>query len=165
MTANATTAYVTATRAKTPDAIDLLTIEHDEIACLLGECERTFSLAGRKALADQLCLTLLRHAQLEEEILFPAAKLVLKDRLMIATAEVEQATIRGLAGGLQQLDVKDEAHRATATLLARFVTEHIVSEEHGIFRQLRHSAADLAALGGRLAARKAALMQSPMAQG
>lgn len=147
-----------AAAARSPDAIDLLTTDHDEIACFLGEYERTYSLASRKALIDNICPALLLHAQLEQEILYPQAKAALKDRRLIAMAEAEHATIRGLVGMLQRLDANDETYQATASILARFVTEHIVAEEQGVFRQLRESDADLVALGGRLATRKAALI-------
>ncbi len=91
-----------ATRAA-KDACDLLDADHRNVKKMFKEYEELTESRGRNAaqkkmeLARQICMELTVHAQIEEEIFYPAVREAIKDTDLLAEAEVEQAAL-ALAG-------------------------------------------------------------------
>ena len=63
------------------DALQLLTSEHREVKAMFQQYDRLAAAGGkgdeRMLLASQICVALTLHAQVEEEIVYPAAREVL----------------------------------------------------------------------------------------
>lgn len=145
------------------DALRQLCTDHDEVADLFaGYRDLVDEGAGaepRVALATQICFELLVHAQIEEELLYPAAREVLHAHGWgpeAALADHEAA--KELIVRLESIDPADEEYDATVLLLAEVVAHHVQDEEEELFPRLRaHGALDLDALGEAMAARRQAL--------
>jgi hemerythrin superfamily protein len=100
------------------------------------------------------------HAQLEEEMLYPAAREVLgeNDADLVDEADVEHATIKRLVSEVERSSPKDSLYDAKVKVIGEYVKHHVREEEKELFPKLQASELDLKALGEQLVARKAALM-------
>ena len=91
----------TTTRSK-PDACTLLDADHRKVKAMFKEYEaltksRAASASQKKRdLANQICLELTVHAQIEEEIFYPALREAIKDTDLLDEAEVEHASAKDL---------------------------------------------------------------------
>ena len=140
------------------DAIALLEADHEAVSHLFAEYEKTRSVANKKALVADICSSLSVHAQIEEEIFYPAVKAALKDKLMVPEAIVEQATMKALIGQLEGIEPDGEMYDARVKVLAEYVKHHVKEEHTEMFPKAKASSLDMAELGARLAARKDELL-------
>src|SRR5690349_19595697 len=60
--------------AKTQDAIALLKADHRAVEELFGKFESASGFERKRKLAEEICLELSVHAQIEEEIFYPACE-------------------------------------------------------------------------------------------
>lgn len=98
------------------------------------------------------------HAQVEEEIFYPAVKTALKDKELIPEAIVEQATMKELIGQIEGKQPDGEMFDAKVKVLSEYVKHHVKEEHTEMFPKAKASKLDMVDLGARLAARKSELM-------
>jgi hemerythrin superfamily protein len=146
------------TAAKPADAIKLLKDDHKEVKTYFKQYETLEDDAEKRALADKICLALTVHAQIEEEIFYPAAREAIDDDDLLDEAEVEHASAKQLIAEIQAMQVSDRLFDAKVTVLGEYIDHHVEEEETEMFPESRESDLDLKALGAQLAERKAALM-------
>jgi hemerythrin superfamily protein len=140
------------------DAIALLEADHREVDRYFGQFDAAESDADKKALADQICLALKVHAQIEEELLYPLAREKIGDRDLIDEAIVEHAGAKILIAQIEAMAPGQDLYDAKVKVLGEQVRHHVAEEESELFPELRESKVDLEAFGARLAARKAELL-------
>jgi hemerythrin superfamily protein len=153
-----------ATRAE-KDACDLLDADHRNVKKMFKEYE---ALSGSKArsaaqkkldLARQICHELTVHAQVEEEIFYPALRGVLKDTDLLAEAEVEHQTAKDLIAQIEGMGDADEMFDAKVKVLGEYIDHHVKEERNEIFPKARSARKlDLVAMRDEIAARKEELM-------
>lgn len=149
------------TSAKSPKALDataLLRADHKAVSDLFAEYEKTRSPARKMALVSKICTELSVHAQVEEEIFYPAVKAALKDKELVPEAIVEQATMKALIAQVEGVTPDGEMFDAKVRVLAEYVKHHVKEEHTEMFPKAKASKLDMADLGARLAARKSELM-------
>jgi hemerythrin superfamily protein len=146
--------------APAKDAIALLKADHEAVAQLFAEFEKTRSAPNKKALVAKICSALRVHAQVEEEIFYPAVKAALKDKVLVPEAIVEQASLKALIGQLEGVEADSEVFDAKVKVLGEYVKHHVKEEHTEMFPKAKASTLDMAALGARMVARKAELMAS-----
>lgn len=144
--------------AKPADAIRLLKEDHREVKGWFKDYEKLEDDADKQTLAKTICLALTVHAQIEEEIFYPAARTGIDDDDLLDEAEVEHASAKQLIAELQVMNVGDRLFDAKVTVLGEYVNHHVEEEESEMFPKIRDSDLDLKALGAQLAERKAELM-------
>lgn len=142
-----------------PHAVKLLKQDHRAVEEALEE----FESAGhedKQAIARRICRMLTVHAQIEEELLYPAARDALgsDDALLVAEARVEHASVKDLVRQIEAREQVDEQYEAKVCVLGEYVQHHVNEEENEIFPRLERSSLDLDALGQRLEERKRELM-------
>ena len=157
MTATKTSAPPTAT-SRHKDAIALLKADHEAVSHLFSEYEHTRSVTNKKVLVAEICTALRAHAQIEEEIFYPAVKAALKDKLLVPEATVEHASITGLISQLEGIEPDGEMYDAKVKVLAEYVKHHVKEEQDEMFPKAKVASLDMAELGACMAARKAALL-------
>jgi hemerythrin superfamily protein len=149
-------------RAAAQDATELLAADHREVRALFRNYQkRADAGAGddeRRPLAEEICTLLTVHATIEEEIFYPAARAAGVEVDLLDEAEVEHASAKDLIAQLRDMDAGDDLYDAKVKVLGEYVEHHVGEEEGELFARCRASSMDLAALGARLAARKAELM-------
>jgi len=144
--------------AKPVDAIKLLKDDHKEVKGYFDQYQDLEDDAEKQALADKICLALTVHAQIEEEIYYPAAREAIDDDDLLDEAEVEHASAKQLIAEIQAMKAGDRLFDAKVTVLGEYIDHHVEEEENEMFPESRESDLDLKALGAQLAARKAELM-------
>jgi hypothetical protein len=136
------------------DALALLEEEHRLILKLFDDFETADAL-HRTRIVDELCATLRLHAQLEEEILYPAAHdAITHDGELIDDTGTEHASIKVLVGRLEQTGPLDEHYDALVRVLADYVKYHLEEEEQRLFPRLRVADLDLLKIGLQLSVRR-----------
>lgn len=153
----------------TPDACTLLDADHRQVKKLFKAFEelthsRAASAAQKKRdLADEICRALRVHAQIEEEIFYPALRAALKDTDLLDEAEVEHATAKDLIAQIEQGDETDPKWEAKLIVLGEYIDHHVKEERNEIFVKARAvRGLDLVSMRDELAARKEALMEELM---
>jgi hemerythrin superfamily protein len=142
------------------DAIALLKADHKEVSEMLDKFESARST--KEKLAHQICQALTVHAQIEEEIFYPAARDALGDegKDLLDEAKVEHETLKILISKIEGSSPEDDLFEAHVKVLGEYVKHHVKEEEGEIFPKLRKSEMDLKEIGERLAARKKELMSN-----
>ncbi|GGY78946.1 hemerythrin [Cellvibrio zantedeschiae] len=145
--------------SKAKDATALLRADHKEVNDLFDEYESVRSSAKKKELVSKICLALTVHAQIEEEIFYPAVKLALKDKELIPEAAVEHATLKSLIAQIEGVEPDGELFDAKVKVLSEYVKHHVKEEQNEIFPKAKESSKlDLIELGAQLLERKEELM-------
>jgi hemerythrin-like domain-containing protein len=154
--------------ARTKDACDLLDADHRAVKKMFKEYEALAgskaqrSMQQRAALGREICQALTVHAQLEEEIFYPALRRALKETSLLAEAEVEHATAKDLIAQIDAaIDAPDEAFDAKVTVLGEYIDHHVKEERNEIFPKARAARElDLVAMRETLEARKEELLET-----
>ncbi|MET0988457.1 MAG: hemerythrin domain-containing protein [Steroidobacteraceae bacterium] len=140
------------------DAVTLLKQDHRQVAELIDQVEEAED-EKLEGIAARICELLTVHAQIEEELVYPAAREALEDTDLVAEAIVEHASVKELITKIEAMSSDDEEYKATVTVLGEYVKHHVKEEESEMFPQLKETDLDLQVLGQNLAARKAELME------
>ena len=142
------------------DALDTLSLGHEQTRALADECRRVArhvtSEPAMRDLAEELCRAIHRMAALEEELFFPAARAALEASQLVDLAELEHATARQIIRQLQQADPREARYEALVLALTECVERHARHEQAQLFPRLRESCLDMDALGEQLNERLAA---------
>lgn len=143
-----------------PDATALLKADHRRVADLFADFEKATTGARKATLVASICKELTVHAQLEEEIFYPAVKAALKDHALVPEATVEHASVKDLIAAVQGQAPGGEMYDARVKVMSEYVKHHVKEEEKQMFAQVRKTGLDLRALGAQMAARKEELMRA-----
>ena len=152
-----------------PDAISLLTQDHEAVRQLFSAFKAL--AAGpqtaeeeKAALAEQICMHLSVHAQLEQEIFYPAVREAIHDDAAMDEAEIEHAAAKDLIADISSMHPRDPKFAATIAVLGEHVDHHVQHEQQSMFAQARRAGLDLAELGAQIAARRRVLLNEYGAQ-
>lgn len=159
-TGSRSTRQSSATAKKTADAIALLKADHREVDAMFKAFEKTDDDAKKQELANNICLALTVHAQIEEEIFYPAAYEALDEDGddLLDEAEVEHASCKALIAEIEAMSVGEPLFDAKVKVLGEYIKHHVEEEESELFPECRDAKMDLKALGEQLAMRKQELM-------
>ena len=116
----------------------------------------------KKNLVTQICIALTVHAQIEEEIFYPAVKKALKDTKLVPEATVEHATLKELIAQVKDVEPDGEMFDAKIKVMSEYVKHHVKEEQNEIFPKAKATKLDMMELGAQLAARKDELMAQLM---
>ncbi len=159
-TGSRSTRQSSATAKKPTDAIALLKADHKEVDALFKAFEKTDDDGKKQELANEICLALTVHAQIEEEIFYPAAYEALDEDGddLLDEAEVEHASCKALIAEIEAMTVGEPLFDAKVKVLGEYIKHHVEEEESELFPECRDAKMDLKALGEQLAMRKKELM-------
>lgn len=146
--------------AKAQDAIALLKADHRAVEELFEKFENARGASSKESIARQVCLELVVHAQIEEEIFYPAVKEAV-DEEIYTEAHVEHDGAKVLIAEILSGEPDDEFYDASVKVLSEMIKHHVKEEEQrdGMFAQVRQGDIDLAVLGEQLARRKMQLKE------
>ena len=151
-----------AAAAQQQDVIALLTEDHRKVQKMFQDFERMKERASddeKAELVKIVCNELLLHAQLEEEIFYPAVREAIDDDDLMDEAEVEHAGAKDLIEQLEVMDAGDELFDAKFTVLGEQIAHHIEEEQNEMFVKAKKAKLDTVALGQEVLERKQELMQ------
>jgi hemerythrin superfamily protein len=142
--------------SKEMDAIALLKQDHRTVEELFAKFEKAGGDGRKQELATEICLELSVHAQIEEEIFYPACEGKVEEEL-IKEAYVEHDGAKLLIAEILAGEPSDEFYDSKVKVLQEQIEHHVEEEEkrmEGLFSQARKAGLDMDALGEKLAARK-----------
>lgn len=147
--------------ARKQDAIALLRADHREVSEMFERYESLRAARHKKALVADICEALAVHAQIEEEIFYPAVQKALKDKELVPEARVEHASMKELIAKIEGREPDGEEFDAQVKVLGEYVKHHVKEEQGEMFRRVKELGGrklDLEALGEELLARKQELL-------
>jgi len=137
------------------DAIALLKADHKEVKTMVEQFNKSRSDSKKAELAEKICAALEVHAEIEEELFYPAAREALKKNGdLIDEAEVEHTSLKELIAKIKGGSLGDDLWEAQVKVLGEYVNHHVKEEEGEIFPKVRKTSLDLEGIGEQLAERK-----------
>jgi hypothetical protein len=149
------------------DAIALLKADHRTVEDLFEQFEGASGDGRKRKIAEQICLELTVHAQIEEEIFYPACEGKIEEDLL-KEAYVEHDGAKVLIAEIEAGGPDDDYYDAKVKVLSEQIEHHVEEEEkrmEGMFAQARKAGLDMDALGDQLRARKEELVATYKASG
>jgi hemerythrin superfamily protein len=151
------------TRKSSRDAVALLKADHAEVKKCFKDYEKLVKKdAGareREALAAEICKMLSVHAQIEEEIFYPASReLVGDDASLVDEADVEHASAKELIAQIENGNADDMHFNARVKVLGEYIDHHVKEEQDELFPKVKAAGMDTKMIGQELATRKAELI-------
>ena len=152
---------------KAKDAVALLKADHRKVEELFAEFEKARGEGRKQQLATEICAELSVHAQIEEEIFYPACEGKVEEDLL-KEAYVEHDGAKVLIAEIIAGEPSDDFYDAKVKVLQEQIEHHLQEEEkrlEGLFSQARAAGLDMDSLGEELRARKDQLMADIAANG
>ena len=143
------------------DATHVLASDHRTVEELFSRYESATGKDSKAGIAQTICRELKIHAQIEEEIFYPALKGKIDDDLL-KEAYVEHDGAKLLINEIAAGGPDEEFYDAKVTVLKEEIEHHVKEEEKerdNMFQQARAADVDLKALGEQLLARKKELAE------
>ncbi|MES2413163.1 MAG: hemerythrin domain-containing protein [Pseudomonadota bacterium] len=140
------------------DAVAILRADHKLVSELFAQFEKSRSPAKKYELANQICKELTVHAEVEEEIFYPAVKAALKDHELVPEATVEHATLKDLIAQVEGKPAEGEMYDAKVKVMSEYVKHHVKEEQTEMFPKAKKTKLDMIALGAQIMERKQQLM-------
>jgi hemerythrin superfamily protein len=128
-------------RSTPKDAIALLKADHMQVKTWFAQFEKATSSSKKQALATDICAALGVHAQIEEEIFYPAFLQATKDRDMHHEAAVEHDAAKKLIAEIERSGPSDDYFDSKVHVLSEMIKHHVKEEEQpgGMFAEARDS--------------------------
>ena len=140
-----------------PSATDLLRADHTKVLGAFHRYKIASTPQKKLAVVNTVCLSLEVHAQIEEELFYPAMRGA--DPAVVEKSIPEHDEMRSLIATLRGLEPTSEAYDRTFMALMRTVIHHVADEETTLFSDAeRVLGAELGTLGAQIMKRKLELM-------
>jgi hypothetical protein len=138
----------------TPSITDMIRMDHAHVLTTFQQYSPGSSSRVKKGLVDQVCVALEIHAQLEEEIFYPALRAV-ADTDVVRKSVPEHDEMRRLIAQLRKLTPDDAGYGDTFFQLMNGVMHHVADEETLLLPAAERVLADqLGELGARMTKRR-----------
>ena len=150
-----------------PDAIALLKADHRKVEDLFAKFEKAKGDGEKRRIAEQICMELTIHTEIEEKIFYPACEGAVEEDLL-EEAYVEHDGAKVLIAEIEAAEPGADFYEAKVKVLSEMIEHHVKEEEQrveGMFAQARKAGLDMDNLGQRMADEKQRLMQSYKANG
>jgi len=148
-----------------PSITTMIRMDHTHAMTLFHRFKADTSPNRKRALVRNACLAIEIHAQLEEEIFYPALRSVLTGDEVLDKSEPEHQRMRQLIGELRERLGPDDASAGTAfddkfMDLMRLVIHHVADEETQLLPAAERLLADrLGDLGVEMTKRRVELLK------
>ena len=148
--------------SKMNDAVDLLDADHIAVKKLFTQFKKLSETKApadeRQAIAEKICKELTVHAQIEEQVFYPAAREAIHDDDLLNEAEVEHASAKDLIAQISAMDAEEELFDAKVIVLGEYIDHHVEEERNEMFPKARKSDMDLKGMVADLKALKEELL-------
>jgi hemerythrin superfamily protein len=140
-----------------PDATDMIRADHTRVLATFHRYKSDSSAGTKRSLVATICLSLEVHAEIEEEIFYPAMASV--DNTLIARFIPEHDRVKSLITALRNADASDPQYDAQVMELMREVMHHVADEETVLLPQAERVLGErVGELGAKFMKRRLQLM-------
>ena len=137
-----------------PSITNMIRMDHTHVLTTFHQYEAGTSARVKKGLVDQACVAIEIHAQLEEEIFYPALRAV-ADTEFVRKSVPEHDEMRRLIAQLRKLEPTDAGYDEAFYQLMNNVMHHVADEETLLLPAAERVLADqLGELGARMTKRR-----------
>lgn len=112
-----------------PTITNMIRMDHTHVMATFHQYEADTPAKTKEALVKTICLALEIHAQLEEEIFYPAMRELDADSQVVAKSKPEHDEMRRLVNQLRSMQPGDAKYDDTVMELMRGVMYHVADEE------------------------------------
>ena len=152
-----------------PSITTMIRMDHSHALAVFHRYRPDAPPGKKRALVMNACLAIQVHAQLEEEIFYPALRTVLSGDEVLQKSEPEHAQMRSLMGELRELCSRDSIEETSLDEkffeLMRLVIHHVADEETRLLPAAERLLRDqLASLGMQMTKRRLELMKPHAAE-
>ena len=126
------------------DAITLLKTDHRKVKNLFARYESAGDFSTKHLIAEQVFTELALHAQLEENVFYPAYDEMTgkNGTQLVADSRLAHEHVRELMSELQGIDLDEAAFEVKFHELMGIVREHVAEEENAMFPEAEQILAD-----------------------
>lgn len=143
----------------TPSVTDMIRMDHNHVLATFQQVHAGTSAGRKQALVRLACASLEIHAQLEEEIFYPALRELQPDLTVVEKSVPEHAEMRRLIERLTVMPVGDPSYDAIFMELMRDVLHHVADEETTLLPAAERLLGErLGELGARMLRRRLQLL-------
>jgi hemerythrin superfamily protein len=137
-----------------PGITDMIRMDHSHVITTFHQYDANASARVKRGLVDSVCVALEIHAQLEEEIFYPALRAVAETD-MLQKSVPEHDEMRRLIGQVRKLKPGDPGYDEAFGQLMNTVMHHVADEETLLLPAAERMLADqLGELGARMTKRR-----------
>ncbi|MFZ5520060.1 MAG: hemerythrin domain-containing protein [Pseudomonadota bacterium] len=138
-----------------PSITKMIRMDHSHVMTVFHRYKPDLAPQTKEALVNTVSLALEIHAQLEEEIFYPALRAATNNDTVLAKSVPEHDEMRRLIGELRDMSPEDEAYDETFMSLMREVIHHVADEETTLLPEAERVLADqLSELGAQMTKRR-----------
>lgn len=138
-----------------PTITNMIRMDHTHVLTTFHQYEIDSSPQTKQALVNTACLALEIHAQLEEEIFYPAMRSLASDKAVLEKSVPEHNEMRRLIGKLRGMEPTDAGYDETFMELMRDVLHHVADEETTLLPHAERALGDrLSELGAQMTKRR-----------
>lgn len=112
-----------------PPITKMIRLDHSHVMVTAHKYTADASAERKQAIVETVCLALEIHAQLEEEIFYPALREVDADNEVLAKAKPEHDEMRRVIAELRSMQSSDGGYDERFMALMRDVLHHVADEE------------------------------------
>ena len=136
------------------NAVEMLKSDHRKVEELFEKYEKARS--SKASIAKKICMELIVHTMLEEELFYPACREANVDDDKLNEAAVEHDGAKVLIAELEHGAEDDDYYDAKVKVLSEEIKHHVKEEEKrdGVFAQAKSKGVDLDVLGEQMTRRK-----------
>ena len=137
--------------------LTMLKADHKKVKALFAEYQEA-TPRKQQDIAQTVIQELEIHAEIEEELIYPAVRKSTKDDKLMNEATEEHHLVHVLIAELKELDPRDATFIAKFTVLGELVKHHVKEEEGEMFPEAQKAKIDWEALEAEVTERKEHLM-------
>jgi hemerythrin superfamily protein len=144
-----------------PTITNMIRMDHTHVMSTFHQYEIDTSPGTKEALVNSACIALEIHAQLEEEIFYPAMRSLGMDSAIDEKNVPEHQEMRQLIAQLRGMEATDSGYDDTFLSLIRVVMHHVADEETVLLPEAERLLPKdrLAQLGAEMTKRRLQLMR------
>jgi hemerythrin-like domain-containing protein len=141
-----------------PQAISMLVEDHRKVQKLFKQFENADE-TRQQQIVEEACNDLTVHAQLEEQVFYPAVRDAIDETDLVDEATVEHDVAKDLIEKLKDLGPGDPQYAATFCVLGEYINHHIEEEQNELFPKVRKASLDFESLAGEMWEKKQELRE------
>ncbi len=148
-----------------PSITDMIRMDHMHVFAVFHRFKATTSNVRKSALVRNACLAIEVHAELEEEIFYPALREAAGNDPVLDKSGPEHNEMRRLIDQLRQMTPEDADYDRVFHALMRIVIHHVADEEAVLLPEAELRMADrLSELGAEMTRRRMELIKPNMGE-
>jgi hemerythrin superfamily protein len=151
--------------ALTPSITTMIRLDHTHVLALFRRFKPQTPPGKKRALVASACLALEVHAQLEEQVFYPALRAVIGADEVLDKSVTEHDEMRQILGMLQAMEPGHPNYDGTFRALMRVVLHHVADEETTLLPLAEERlGAELRTLGREMTRRRLELLKPHLAE-